>query len=78
MTDGGFKKITFLSRYLEIYKVDSCQILQDISVSLRSIYLLNLKATHFVDFEISREKQDFLKITIGHLGLNRDSSRGSI
>ena len=25
---------------------------------------------HFVDFEILREKGDFLKITISHLGLN--------
>ena len=28
---------------------------------------------HFVDFEVQREKGDFLKTTIGHLGLNRGS-----
>ena len=28
---------------------------------------------HGVDFEISREKSDFLKVTISHLGLNRGS-----
>ena len=27
----------------------------------------------FVDFEISKEKGDFLKTTIGHLGLDRGS-----
>ena len=30
-------------------------------------------AINFVDFEISREKGDFLKNKIGHLGLNRGS-----
>ena len=28
-----------------------------------------MTTTHFVDFEISTEKGDFLKPTIGHLGL---------
>ena len=32
-----------------------------------------MTALHFVDFEISREKGDFLKTTIGHLGLNGGS-----
>ena len=68
-----FKKIPLLSQYLKIYKVYSCQILQDISISLRSICLLNLTAIHFVDFEKSREKGNFLKTTFGHLGLNRGS-----
>ena len=70
MIDSGFRKITFLSQYLKIYQVDSCQILQDISISFRSIYLKILTAIHFVDFEILREKGDFVKTTIGHLGLN--------
>ena len=30
---------------------------------------------HFVDFEISREKGDFLKTTIEHLGLNRGRNK---
>ena len=34
-----------------------------------------MTAKHFVDFEISREKKDdFLKTTIGHLGMNSSSS----
>ena len=32
-----------------------------------------MTAIHFVDFEISREKGDFLKTTMWHLGLNRGS-----
>ena len=53
--------------------MDSCQILQNISILLGSIYVWNLTAINYVDFEIPREKDDFLKITIGHLGLNRGS-----
>ena len=33
-----------------------------------------MTAIHFADFEILREKGDFLKKTIGHLGLNRGST----
>ena len=33
-----------------------------------------MTAVHFVDFEVSREKSDFLKTTIRHLGLNRGSN----
>ena len=32
-----------------------------------------MTALHFVDFEISKEKGDFLKTTIDHLGLNGGS-----
>ena len=56
---------------LEIYKVYSSQILQVISVSLQSIYLQNLTAINLIDFEISREKGDFLRTAIGHLGVKR-------
>ena len=38
-------------------------------ILLRRIYLRNLTAINFVDLEISREKGDALKSTIGHLGL---------
>ena len=34
-----------------------------------------LTAIHFVGFEISREKGDFLKTIIDHLGLNGGSRR---
>ena len=33
---------------------------------------------HFVHFEISREKGDFIKTTIGHLGLNEGSRKHHI
>ena len=36
-----------------------------------------MTAIHFVDFEISREKGDFLKTTIGHLGVNGGSIKFS-
>ena len=35
---------------------------------------VNLTAIHLVDFEISREKGDFLKTTVGHLGPNSGSN----
>ena len=34
---------------------------------------VNLTAIHFGDFGVSREKVEFLKTRIGHLGLNRGS-----
>ena len=36
-------------------------------------YPVNLTAVHLVDFEISKEKCDLLKTTIGDIGLNGGS-----
>ena len=69
-----FLENPFLPRYLEIYKVDSFQILQVNSSLCYTDVLKKLTAYHFVDFEISREKDDFLKTTIGHLSLNGGSN----
>ena len=69
-------RLCFLGYDLSLWisqNLQCCQILLDIIILLRSIYLWNLAAIQFVDFEISKEKGDFLKTTVGHLALNRSN-----
>ena len=54
--------------------MNSCQIWHLNASQWYTDVLWNLTAVHFVDFEVSREKSDFLKTTIRHLGLNRGSN----